>query len=349
MAMTFLVVLAGSVVRMTGSGMGCPDWPKCFGLMIPPTDVSEVTWQEGETYERGRMLLKRDTLWVAQSDLHSMDFEAERETGQWVAYDKHDYAVFNPLHTWVEFINRLLGALTGIPALLLLGWTFWRGVKARHWKPFAWAIVHLFWLGLVAWLGKKVVDGNLIPFSITIHMLGAMAILVSLAGLLHSVWEHQDTNRIDFLPRGKGWIALALVLTVAQLVLGTQVREQVDLLNHSEVLRADWIGALPGWWKVHRSGSWAVLAVQLMWLMPLRNAEGSLRTIVRLASALLSAQILTGVVFVNLGMPPWAQPVHLLLAVGLILSNVWVLLHISQSDPFSREHAIAACSSSVIS
>ena len=143
MAMTFLVVLAGSVVRMTGSGMGCPDWPKCFGLMIPPTEASEVTWQEGSTYDRGRMLLKRDTLWVAQAYLHSTDFEAERATGQWVAYDKHDYAVFNSLHTWVEFINRLLGALTGIPALLLLGWTFWRGVKVRHWKPFAWAVVHL--------------------------------------------------------------------------------------------------------------------------------------------------------------------------------------------------------------
>ena len=200
-------------------------------------------------------------------------------------------------------------------------------MKVRHWKPFAWAIVHLFWLGLVAWLGKKVVDGNLIPFSITIHMLGAMAILVSLAGLLHSVWELQSARGIDVLPRGKGWIAVALVLTIAQLVLGTQVREQVDLLNHAEVLRADWIDALPGWWKVHRSGSWVVLAVQLMWLMPLRKAEGSLRTIVRLVSALLSAQIFTGILFVNLGMPAWAQPVHLLLAVGLVLSNVWVLLH----------------------
>ena len=171
------------------------------------------------------------------------------------------------------------------------------------------------------------VDGNLIPFSITIHMFGAMAILVSLAGLLHSVWEHQSARRIDVLPTGKGWITAALVLTIAQLVLGTQVREQVDVLNHAEVLRADWIGALPGWWKVHRSGSWVVLAAQLLWLMPLRKSEGSLRTMVRLVSSLLSAQILTGVLFVNFGMPAWVQPVHLLLAVGLVLSNVWVLLH----------------------
>ena len=70
-----------------------------------------------------------------------------------------------------------------------------------------------------------------------------------------------------------------------------------------------------------------VLAVQLTWLMSLRDVEGSLRNIVRLVSVLLSAQILTGVFFVNLGMPEWAQPVHLLLAVGLVLSNVWVLLH----------------------
>lgn len=327
MVMTFLVVLAGSVVRMTGSGMGCPDWPKCFGLLIPPTEIADVTWQAGTSYDTGRMLLRRDTLWVAQAPLVSEDFDGERGGGLWRPYDKHDYAVFNPVHTWVEFINRLLGALTGIPALLLFIWTGWRGVRTHHWKPFVWAVVHLFWLGLVAWLGKKVVDGNLIPFSITVHMLGAMAILASLAGVLNSIWEGQATHERAALPRGKWMLALALVLTVAQLILGTQVREQVDLLNDAAVLRNDWIGALPDWWKVHRTGSWVVLAVQLMWLMPLRDAKGMLRKLMILASSLLSAQILTGVFFVVLGMPAWAQPLHLLLAVGLVLINVWVLMH----------------------
>ncbi len=327
MVMTFLVVLAGSVVRMTGSGMGCPDWPKCFGLMIPPTQAEEVTWRAGASYEPGRMLIANDTLWVAQEAILAEDFVKEREAGHWTSYDKHSYAVFNPVHTWVEFINRLLGALTGIPALLLLAWAFWRGMKARHWKPFIWAMVHLLLLGLVAWLGKKVVDGNLIPFSITIHMVGAVAILVSLVGMMQSITQHTQDAAVAVLGRTKGWLWIAAALALVQLVIGTQVREQIDLLHHAGILRSDWLGALPNEWKFHRSGSWLVALTQLVWIYPLRSVSGPARITAMTIVGLIAAQMVTGLLFVVADMPKVLQPVHLLLAVGLVLTNAWALFH----------------------
>jgi len=311
---------------MTGSGMGCPDWPKCFGLMIPPTERAQVTWTEGEEYASGRMLVANDTLWVVTEDLHATDFQKARASGLLKPYDKHDYAIFNPVHTWVEFINRLIGALTGLPALVFLLLSVRHAFAVRDWRPLLAAVWTVVMLGFAAWLGKKVVDGNLIPGSITLHMLGALAILMGLVVYVgHSLRrEHPLSAEVK-----RGWLGLAALLALGQLIGGTQVREAVDGLSAAGVFRSDWVAALPDWWKWHRTFSWGVLGANLVWAIPLLKQPKSAQKIAWTTFALLAGQFLTGVCFVYAEMPAMAQPIHLLLGMGLILANVWALARFS--------------------
>ena len=37
-----VLIFVGAIVRVSGAGMGCPDWPKCWGRWVPPTEVGQV-------------------------------------------------------------------------------------------------------------------------------------------------------------------------------------------------------------------------------------------------------------------------------------------------------------------
>src|SRR6187549_1084775 len=37
---TYLLIVVGAIVRSTGSGLGCPDWPLCHGQFVPPPQVA---------------------------------------------------------------------------------------------------------------------------------------------------------------------------------------------------------------------------------------------------------------------------------------------------------------------
>jgi cytochrome c oxidase assembly protein subunit 15 len=309
LALTFVVIVAGSIVRMTGSGMGCPDWPKCFGYYIPPTDVSTLTYVGGRTYGEGQMVLHHDTLWVAQSALTAGE---EFNRIKWHKYPKHDYAIFNVWHTWIEYINRLATVVYGIPLLLLAAVSVLIFFRHKEAKLMMLSFGALFMVGFEAWLGKLVVDGNLIEHSITYHMLGSLALVVLLSIMVFRMRAHHEHyNAIS--RRLKMVIFSLIVLIFIQIILGTQVREQVDILAKTAMERDAWIEMLPSIFLVHRSFSILLVIVVIVIYRSIQYMVVPVQ--LKLTLVALGLEILAGIVLAYLGMPALAQPVHLLLGV----------------------------------
>jgi cytochrome c oxidase assembly protein subunit 15 len=170
--LVLLVIFAGSMVRMTGSGMGCPDWPKCFGYLIPPTTKKDVFWKSNFNYKKGVMILKNKKFYSAKNDFLSSN---EFISSNWLEYTKHDYNEFSVMNTWFEFINRLIGAIAGIATLIMFVFSL-NYIKHKPTITFMSFLVVLSML-FQAWLGKLVVDSNLAPYKITVHMFMAIIIL----------------------------------------------------------------------------------------------------------------------------------------------------------------------------
>lgn len=319
--LTLLVILAGSIVRMTGSGMGCPDWPTCFGYLIPPTEEAQVTWSPNVMVGEGQMIVRNDTLWVA---LETFTTKEQFDGNHWSAYTRHDYAVFNPVHTWIEYLNRLVGALLGLPVLLACAWTLGRFRSHPKWSLTMLAALSV--LGFEAWLGKVVVDGNLIPHQITYHMAGAFLLLGLLTAVYRSVsteWEvhalraERGMEGVEGDRKTAYHIFLVLIgLLSVQILMGTQVREEVDGLIKAFGLDADrsqWIDQLPVGLLIHRSFSILILGVSY-YLYRKTKGLGGLK--VRAAFVLYALLIETalGAGMYYFAIPRFMQPAHLLLS-----------------------------------
>ncbi|UPT67024.1 MAG: COX15/CtaA family protein [Sphingobacteriales bacterium JAD_PAG50586_3] len=283
LVLTFLVIMAGAIVRTTGSGMGCPDWPKCFGQYIPPTDISQLPADYKEI------------------------FKVEGKT----------IADFDAFKTWVEYINRLLGALLGLAALgaVVCSFRYWKSNKSLV----GLAGLNLFLILLAAWLGAKVVYSNLAVSSITIHMLVSFAIItvVSLTILYERAVGVVNPVTTKIPSKIRNLFLLVIGLFVFQVLMGTQVREEVDnlVIATDNTERDRWIGLLPGIFFIHRSFSlvWtALLGYLFMHVFRYYRQNTGIYKPLLAAGVFTFLEILTGVIMAYFAIPPAVQPIHLL-------------------------------------
>ncbi|MFQ3341443.1 MAG: cytochrome c oxidase assembly protein subunit 15 [Flavobacteriaceae bacterium] len=320
LVLVYLVISAGAIVRMTGSGMGCPDWPKCFGYLIPPTERNQLDWKSNHNYQEGEVIIVEESLRVVLQDFTSQN---EYISENWDFYTKHNYALFNVKHTWIEFINRLLGALAGLATLLLLISALGR-LKNDFWAAVG-SLMILLGMGFQGWLGKTVVDSNLLPYKITIHLFMAFLILLILIILLAR--EHTIKKQIPNASQLKWIITGGLVLTIIQIGMGTQVRQFVDGQVHSFNLieASQWLSSPPLLFYFHRSFSILVLLVH-GYIGYLLFKNNHIPIVFKLILFLLGVEVLTGIWIYYFDFPFSSQALHLVLASLLFGTQSYFML-----------------------
>ena len=288
-ASVFFLIFIGGLVRSTGSGMGCPDWPKCFGQWIPPSDISELP----------------------------IDYKTK------FAVAGKEIADFDAFKTWTEYYNRLIGVVIGLFVFLTVIFAL-PYLKSTNKKIFWLSFLAFILVGFQGWIGSIVVSTDLATYMITIHMLIALIIV---ALLIYTVSASQDfvIYQINPLPGLKTLIWVLLIIAIVQTVSGTQVREAIDEIAKRIDNRWVWTDNAGNIFLMHRSWSWFSLLISIYMMLQFKKIflrESILYKASLALVLLMCTQALSGAVLANLGFPSQFQSIHLTLGsltVGLII------------------------------
>lgn len=307
----FLVITAGGTVRSTGSGMGCPDWPKCFNQVIPPTDVSQLPDGYEQQYIEGRA--KKNERFANIVEAFGFKDEANQI--------RHDESIlqheeFNAVKTWTEYINRLVGVIVGFCLLFtaIFSLTY---AKSRT-SITIWSCVNLLVVILQAWLGSIVVSTNLMPWIITVHMVLALVILAISIYTFYIATTLRDKSILSNhnFRMLKPFAILSLIVLFIQVVYGTEVRETVDVIKTQDVDRVNWIALLGQQYQIHRILGYVALGMMVILFLLVKScfhSESVQSKYAWIGLLLVLVQVASGVVLARFALPPPVQTVHLVI------------------------------------
>jgi heme a synthase len=190
--LTFDLVVFGAFTRLTDSGLGCPDWPGCYGSASP--------------------LGARDEIRTAQ----------DAQPSGPVTHGK----------AWVEMVHRYLATGVGvlITAMTVAAWTLrGRAALATDRSPLHspwWATGTLAWVIAQGAFGALTVTMKLYPAIVTLHLLGGIGLLALLA-VQDQVFAPRPLAVAGGV-RALAWLAALLVLV--QIALGGWVSTNYAVL-----------------------------------------------------------------------------------------------------------------------
>ena len=192
---TYALIFIGGFVRVTDSGLGCPDWPKCFNRWYPPLSQLDIPEDFAQYY---------DNYNCAKGEI-CQEFDIEK--------------------AWIEYINRLFGIITGIVITIMLFYLY--KLKSDYEVAFYSGACAFILTGAEGLIGKFVVTSHLEGNIITIHLLIAL-IIVSLLIASYSLisFKEKSIYKADQI-KIINWIFILMIIGI---VLGTQVRENIENL-----------------------------------------------------------------------------------------------------------------------
>lgn len=331
---TLLVILAGGIVRSTGSGMGCPDWPKCFDQYIPPTAISQLPANYKEKYVAER-LAKNERF------AKYLDKMGKTELADKI---RHDQSItvpeeFNPAKTWTEYINRLSGATLGIFLLLTAAYAFVYRKTAK--RIVVLSILNVFVVGYQGWLGSIVVSTNLTQWVVTVHMLLALVILaISIYTYNYAKQLHKERSvimyRIAWL---KGFVAFTILVSIVQIILGTEVRESIDVISKSLEFNArnTWVAKVGEMFSYHRDLAILVAICNvIVYKMLIDRFSGKAMPLMtaNYIIIVLIVQSVSGVLLAYLALPPYAQAIHILFSTLLFSLQYYLYLLVYRTTTY---------------
>lgn len=269
---TYLLIMVGGLVRASGAGLGCPDWPMCFGLWVPPLSPS--------------------------------DLPAGFEPSQ-----------FNVFKTWTEYINRLLGALTGL--LILTTTVLAVRDHRRSLRVLLPTVGALLLVLITGWLGGRVVKTGLDPLTLTAHLIFALGVVsLLLYATVSAFFPAGPLPAVTPEARRLGWGTLgAIALLLVQVGFGAFVRGAVQEVAETGAPRAEWLAHVGMVEVVHQNLAAVVTAAVLfVAFMASRRADPWMRRVAGFCALVVLSQALSGVGLSSLGFPRVLQVVHLTFA-----------------------------------
>ncbi len=329
---TFDLVLFGAFTRLTDSGLGCPDWPGCYGHASPMGAQSAIT-QAQEAMPTGP-----------------------------VTHGK----------AWIEMLHRYMATGVGVLIVTLLAARWWEGRRSLAFKnTTAHNLPSLWWPALTLLLvcmqgafGALTVTMKLFPAIVTLHLLGALLLLAFLAAQAsrYDLGLHTQAQVRVSRPLYAATLLVGLLLTL-QIMLGGWVST-----NYAVLACQDFPACQGNWWPamdfqqgftvwrelgltadgrpidftaltaihyVHRLMAYLVLSAMVVLAWRLYRVPGLQRP-ARALALLAALQLLTGLSNVVLGWPLIAALAHTGGAAAMVMALVWAATASTCQPPFAK-------------